>query len=472
MAGIIRAAGYVPYLKIDRKVIAAGWERGGLPGSRSVANHDEDSLTMAAEAAAASLGEEDRSGLTAVFFASTTAPYLEKQAAALLATVLDLDREVLTIDFAHSLRSSLSALRLALDAVSTGTANTILVAAADARQGYPRSDPEQQFGDGAAAVLVGCSNEALEYVGGYALNDYITDVWRNPGDTYVRTGEGRFITSLGYLALMKEVITGLFAKLGLKPSEVDRAVLAAPDQRSLKDLLKATGMDREGVAADSLLDEVGFTGAAHPLLMLAAALEKAQPDETLLVAGYGDGAEALLFKVTAKANSQVPTPTVSDQINMRGALNSYARFLSYKGSVEPLPGEPFRILPSASATWRERDSLLRCRGSQCLKCGEAAFPIQRVCNNCRSVDQFETVRLSGLQGKVFSFTQDNLAGRSDDPVIVQTVVEMENRARFYGLMTDCPPAQVQVEMPVRLTLRRFHELGDFHNYFWKCRPVR
>ncbi|MFZ5866651.1 MAG: 3-oxoacyl-[acyl-carrier-protein] synthase III C-terminal domain-containing protein [Thermodesulfobacteriota bacterium] len=472
MAGIVRAAGYVPYLKMERKVMASAWERGALSGFRSVANHDEDSLTMAAEAGAACLRDEDRSRLNGVFFASTTAPYLEKQAAALLATVLDLDREVLTIDFAHSLRSSLSASRLALDAVSAGTADTILVAAADTRQGYPRSDLEQQFGDGAAVVLVGGSNETLEYVGGYGLNDYITDVWRNPGETYVRTGEGRFITSLGYLALMKEVVAGLLAKLGLKPSEVDRAVLAAPDQRSLKDLLKATGLDREGVAADSFLGEVGFTGTAHPLLMLAAALEKARPGETLLVAGYGDGAEALLFKVTNNLASEVATPSVPGLINTRGTLNSYARFLSYKGSVEPLPGEPFRILPSASATWRERDSLLRCRGSRCLECGEAAFPIQRVCNNCRSVDQFESVRLSSLQGKVFSFTQDNLAGRSDDPVVVQTVVEMENGARFYGLMTDCPPAQVQVGLPVQLTLRRFHELGDFHNYFWKCRPVR
>ncbi|MBM4326411.1 MAG: 3-hydroxy-3-methylglutaryl CoA synthase [Deltaproteobacteria bacterium] len=472
MAGIVRAAGYVPYLKMDRKVIAAAWERSALPGCRSVANHDEDSLTMAAEAAQACLKEEDRSRLSGIFFASTTAPYLEKQAAALLATALDLDRGILTVDYAHSLRSSLSALRLALDAVSAGTADTILVAAADTRQGYPRSDPEQQFGDGAAAVLVGGSNEVLEYMGGYGLNDYITDVWRNPGDRYVRAWEGRFITSVGYMALMKEVISSLLTKLGLKPSEVDRAVVAAPDQRSLKDLLKVTGMDKEEAAADSLLNEVGFTGAAHPLLMLTEALEKARPGQTLLVAGYGDGAEALLFRVAANPASEAPKHSVGEQITARGALNSYARFLSYKESVEPLPGEPFRILPSASATWRERDSLLRCRGSRCRECGEVAFPIQRVCNNCRSLDRFETVRLSGLQGKVFSFSQDNLAGRSDDPVVVQTVVEMENSARFYGLMTDCRPADVRVGMPVRLTLRRFHELGDFHNYFWKCRPVR
>ncbi|MEW6111819.1 MAG: 3-hydroxy-3-methylglutaryl CoA synthase, partial [Thermodesulfobacteriota bacterium] len=68
MAGIVRAAGYVPYLKMERKVMASAWERGALSGFRSVANHDEDSLTMAAEAGAACLRDEDRSRLNGVFF--------------------------------------------------------------------------------------------------------------------------------------------------------------------------------------------------------------------------------------------------------------------------------------------------------------------------------------------------------------------------------------------------------------------
>ena len=79
--------------------------------------------------------------------------------------------------------------------------------------------------------------------------------------------------------------------------------------------------------------------------------------------------------------------------------------------------------------------------------------------------------MSGLTGKVFTFSLDNLAGRSDDPSIVQTVVEMENGSRFYGIMTDCDPASVTLNMPVELTFRRIYEGAGFHNYFWKCRPV-
>jgi hydroxymethylglutaryl-CoA synthase len=80
--------------------------------------------------------------------------------------------------------------------------------------------------------------------------------------------------------------------------------------------------------------------------------------------------------------------------------------------------------------------------------------------------------MASLKGRVFTYSLDNLAGRGDDPSVVQTVAEMENGARFYGNMTDCEPAEVALDMPVELTFRRIYEGAGFHNYFWKCRPFR
>ncbi|MFC2039498.1 Zn-ribbon domain-containing OB-fold protein, partial [Chloroflexota bacterium] len=123
--------------------------------------------------------------------------------------------------------------------------------------------------------------------------------------------------------------------------------------------------------------------------------------------------------------------------------------------------------------WRDRGSALRCHGSRCKRCSLVSYPIQRVCFNCRAKDEFEEVRLSDKIGKVFTFSLDNLAGRNDDPVVVQTVVELEEAsARIYCMMTDCEPTAVSVDMPVELTFRRIWEGGGFHNYFWKCRPLR
>jgi hydroxymethylglutaryl-CoA synthase len=124
-------------------------------------------------------------------------------------------------------------------------------------------------------------------------------------------------------------------------------------------------------------------------------------------------------------------------------------------------------------TWRDRKSILRCYGSRCRQCGVLAFPIQRVCYACSAKDDFDEEPISELEGSVFTFALDNLAGRSDDPVVVQTVAEFgKDKVRFYGMMTDCDPSEVRVGMPVRLTFRRIYDGAGMHNYFWKCRPVR
>jgi hydroxymethylglutaryl-CoA synthase len=470
MAGIVSAAAHIPYLKMERRVMGTAWGRGSLPGCRGVANSDEDSLTMAAEAAGALLAGRDRASIEGVFFASTTAPYREKQSSTLLAKALDLPDKADTVDLGNSLRSGLSALKLALSAVDGGRAASVLVAAGEQRNAYPRSDLEQLLGDAGAAVLVGGDDAPVAFLGSYNVSDEITDYWRTARDAYVKTWEARFVAGEGYLRLTAAAIKGLLAQQGLTGADIDLAVIPAPDPRAHRDLLKAAGLTAEGQAQDPLLDRLGFTGAAHPLVMLAAALEQGRPGQKILLVAYGDGAEAMLLQVNKEAAQ--PSLSVAAQLESRAEMNSYASFLSFREIVEPQPGEPFRLVPSATVTWRERQSLISCKGSTCLECGASAFPIERICNNCRSVDRFETFRLPDLRGRVFTFTRDNLAGRPDDPVVVQTVVQMDNGARFYGLMTDCDPARVELGMAVTLTLRRMHDLGGFHNYFWKCRPNR
>ena len=62
---------------------------------------------------------------------------MEKQTAAVIATVLGLDREAFTADFSGSLRAGTNALRSALDAVKSGSCKNVLVCAADVRVGHP-----------------------------------------------------------------------------------------------------------------------------------------------------------------------------------------------------------------------------------------------------------------------------------------------------------------------------------------------
>jgi uncharacterized OB-fold protein len=261
-------------------------------------------------------------------------------------------------------------------------------------------------------------------------------------------------------------------KYNLQKENIAKVIIPSPDGRSYRQIAQKNGFDPKTQVQDPLMTTVGFCGAAQPLMLLAAALEEAKPGDLILMTSYADGADAMLFKATDKLSSAAKRYSVKDMLADKLMITSYSRFLSYKGVLEANPGEPFRLFPSASVTYRESNTILRLHGSRCKNCGHVIYPVQRICENCYSKDNYEEVRIADMKGKVFTFTRDYLAGRSDDPIICQMVVELENGMRFYGLMTDCDPETVEVDMPVELTFRRIYEGAGFHNYYWKCRPAK
>ncbi len=78
MAKIASFGAYVPLFRLSRDEMGNAWGVPAIPGERSVANADEDSITMAVAAAADCLAGMDPSSIDGLFFATTTAPYDEK----------------------------------------------------------------------------------------------------------------------------------------------------------------------------------------------------------------------------------------------------------------------------------------------------------------------------------------------------------------------------------------------------------
>lgn len=471
-ATIVSTGAYVPVLRLPRDTIAQAWGRGSLGGERAVANHDEDSLTMAVEAAADCLVGIDRASVDAVHFASTSAPYREKQTASLLAAALDLRAEIATTDFGNSLRAGTNALLAAFNAVKAGAAESVLVVAADCRLGYPRSDQEQAFGDAAAAVLVGRSADGAALVASYSSCNAMMDVWRKDTDSYVRTWEDRWVQTVAWSPTVKTALTVALERAGIAIGAIDRLVLSGGSPASQSRLVKSSGLPADAWQ-DNFTHSIGDTGAAHALLGLGEALQAVAAGGIVTVVSYGDGADALVLRAGALPQPVTGQRGIEGFLASKRELPSYQRYLAARNLVDIVPGEPFRLFPSATASWRDEPSAMRCRASRCRVCGTTAFPIQRVCYTCHSKDEFDEIRLSDQRGTVFTYSVDTLAGRGDDPTIVQTVVEMdESKARVYGLMTDCDPWQVSVGMPVELAFRRMYEGAGFYNYFWKCRPIR
>jgi hydroxymethylglutaryl-CoA synthase len=475
MTGIISYGAYIPLWRLARDAVAEAWGRGSIRGERSVANNDEDTITMSSEAAFDCLAGLKRERIDGLYFASTTSPYKEKECSTLVAMAADLRQEIITADFANSLRAATEALRAALDAVASGSAKQVLVTASDCRIGYPGSNYEQTFGDAAAALLISNTTKPAVIVeGSYSLSNELYDVWRLDKDSYVQSWEDRFIIEHGYIENMERAISGLLQKKALSVQDINKAVLYAPTLRAQQRLARRLGFDVNMQLQDLLISNVGITGCAHVLLMLVAALEEVKAGDKILVASYGSGCDAFLLTVTEEIEKVKGNRRgVKGYLDSKRPLPSYAKYLSYRGLLDAQPGEPFRLFPAATTSWRERNWAIRMHSSKCKNCGTVTFPIERICYKCRSKDNFEEVRLSDKKARVFTFTLDNLAGRSDDPTIPQVGVEFDyQNTRTYLPMTDCDPGQVIVDMPVEMTFRRLYEGAGMYSYFWKCRPIR
>jgi len=472
MAGITSYGAYVPFCRLSRDIISRAWGKSPSKGERAVAGFDEDSITMATEAAFDCLRGLNRGEVDGLFFASTTSPYKEKQAATLIATVADLGDEIITADFANSLRAGATALRSALDALNADSAKSVLVTAADCRLGYPNTGDELNFGDGAAALLIGDSNIIAEIEGVCSIANEIVDVWRTEKQNFVQSWEARFVTTHGYTESMRKAISGVMKKCGLKAADLSRVALYGPDARSPQDLARSLGFDAKTQLQDPMLNTVGNTGVAHALMVLCSALEEAKAGDRILLASYGDGADAFVLKVTEAIEKIKGNRGVRGFLEPKKMLPTYEKYLLYRELLEQ-PLELFNVDSAASVMWRDRNWVLRGHGSKCRQCGMVTFPIQRVCYGCRSKDDYDEVRLTDKRGKVFSFSRDLLAGGPADPEIVQTIVESEEgEARIYCMMTDCDPTEIKIGTPVEMTFRRMREARGFYNYFWKCRPIR
>ncbi|WP_337998282.1 3-oxoacyl-[acyl-carrier-protein] synthase III C-terminal domain-containing protein [Oleispirillum naphthae] len=425
---------------------------------------------MAVEAAQRCLSGRSDDRVDALFFASTTAPYAEKSHASLIATACDLKDEISTADFAHTARAGSSALIAALHAVASGDTAQALVTAADCPLAYPKSDQEQLGGDASAAVLIAQEDLVAVHKATFSVNNEILDTWRNYGEIFGNTSEARFASDKGYHLAMAKAVGGLLKKAGLSPKDVGRLVLASPGLKDAAQLGKRLGFAPEQIQ-DPLMTQVGYCAAAQPLLLLASALEAAAPGDLIVLAAYGTGADAFLFQATDAVSRVREGAMVARSLEEKGSLGSYSRYLSFRGILETLPGEPFRTFPSTSAYWRDQKAILRFHGGRCRKCGTVTAAINRICPNCGAKDDYEEVRLSGRKAAVFSYSVDNLAGRSDDPVVVQTVCEDDEKTRYYLLMTDFDSNSVRVGMPVEFTFRKIYVGGNYINYYWKCRPA-
>ncbi|MEZ5659980.1 MAG: OB-fold domain-containing protein [Burkholderiaceae bacterium] len=481
--GITGYGCYLPRYRLAREEIARAnsWFNSALNGlgrgERTVASWDEDATTMAVEAARSIVRRDPGGGIGLVCMASTTHPFADRQNAGVLAGALDL-HDAETLDAGGSLRAGTTALRLAFD-TARSRSMSVLVSAADKRKSQVASVQEMRYGDGAAAVRVGPGRVLARLRGSATMARDFNAQFRAADHEFDYAWEERWIRDEGLLKLLPEVIGKALACAGVRPAEVAHFCVPTMLPRVPVGVAKRVGV-AESAVRDPLLSVVGDTGAAHPLLMLAQALDQARAGDLIVVAAFGSGADVLVFEATDalpawRDEYLGAAGAVGTMLARSKALGVYQKMLAFNDTIaldhgmraEVDKGSPMTLLN------RKQEMTLGLHGGRCRACGTLQFPRNRYCVNpqCNALDSQDEHRFAETPAAIMSYTADQLTYSPNPPAYYGMIV-FDGGGRMMADITDIETDQIAVGLPVEMSFRikDIDKRRGFVKYFWKAVP--
>lgn len=477
--GILAYGAYLPRLRLARKAVADAnaWFNPGLKGlakgERTMCNWDEDAVTMAVEAARDCLTGQDRGAVAALSLASTSFPFEDRLNAGIVLEALNLAPSVNAQDLTASQRAATSGLVAALQ-MARGGAGPILTVASEKRRTKAASPVELQTGDGAAALLVGTGPVVARLIGHASRTVDFVDHFRGEGFEFDYTWEERWIRDEGYNKIVPAALADLFKNTGAKPSDIAHFAMPCLLPRVAAGIAKRAGIP-DAAVRDHLHAVCGETGAAHPLVMLVDALEKAKPGDKILVVGFGQGCDALLLEATEQLPKLAPRLGVKGHLARGKAETNYAKFLAFNDLIaieRGMRAEVDKHTP-LSSLYRNRRMLTGFIGGQCRKCGTLQFPKLNVCvnPNCNAFHSLDDHPFADMPAKVQSYTADRLT-YSPDPPHYYGMVVFDEGGRLMIDFTDCDAASADVGVPMRMMFRikDYDPARGFTRYFWKAAP--
>ncbi len=483
MVGITAFGAYLPRLRLARKAIvdAHVWAdpalRGKAKGERAMCNWDEDAVTMGVEAARHCL-DARATKPEVVYFASTSAPFADRQNAGIVATALSLSEEIASVDVGASQRAGTTALIQALAAANGGLYEEGIVIASDKRHTRAASNGELAYGDGAVAMTVGGDGVIAGLRAVHTATVDFVDHFRGTGQEFDYGWEERWIRDEGLAKIVPPAIIKALTKAGVEAGHVAHLVMPSTIARAVDGVAKAAGIPASAVR-DNLHANCGETGAAHPLLMLAHVLEEhASAGDVIVVVGFGQGCDVLVLEATDALADHPKHGGVSAALASRQPETNYQKYLAFNELIaldKGMRAERDDYKTALTVTYRRRDMLLGLVGGRCTQCGTLQFPRADVCVNpqCKAMHTQEPHNFREAPAKVLTWSADYLT-YTPDPPSHYGMISFDDGGRFMTDFTDVNVGEIEVGMPVRMVFRikSIDHLRGFVRYFWKAVPAR
>ncbi|HET7343164.1 MAG TPA: OB-fold domain-containing protein, partial [Methylomirabilota bacterium] len=378
------------------------------------------------------------------------------------------------LDISGSLRAGASALAAALTSAAS-PAGPALVLAGEHRLAKAASAQEMHYGDGAAAFLVGAGRPLATLVDAYSETVDFVPQFRARDRAHDYAWEERWVRDEGYMKIVPRVVGALLKQAGTPASAVSAFILPCTLSRVVPGVAKRIGIPETAVR-DTLAAVCGDTGAAHPLLMLAHALEEAKPGDLVLVTAFDSGCDALLLRVTDAITARPAGGGVRGALARRKEESVYQKYLAFNNLValdhgmraEVDKGTPLSVL------YRNREMITGLIGGRCRNCGTVQYPRGRYCVSpkCKALDSQDDHAFADRRATVMSYTADLLT-YSLDPPAYYGMIEFEGGGRMMVDFTDVDEGVIEVGAPMRMVFRikDVDAARGFVRYFWKATPA-
>jgi len=343
MIGIVSYGVYVPLYRIKVEEIAKQWgenpaniKSGLLVEEKSVPDLDEDTATMAVEAARAAIlrANLDPKDISALYVGSESHPYAVKPTATTVAAAIGTSHSITAADFEFACKAGTAAIQTCMGLVALNKIKYGLAIGVDVSQSSPGDALEYTTGAGGAAFVIGENKIVAEIEEYTSFTSDTPDFWRRALQIYP-SHSGRFTGEPAYFRHTISASEALMKKLGLRPRDFDFAVFHQPNGKFPLKAAKTLGFTPAQLKPGLMVTHFGNTYSASSLIGLAATLDQASPSQRILMTSFGSGAgsDAFAFRVTDLIDEvREKAPKVEDFLLSKRYLD-YAAYAKHQRKI-------------------------------------------------------------------------------------------------------------------------------------------
>jgi hydroxymethylglutaryl-CoA synthase len=345
MAGIVGYGSYVPRYRIRTSTIAEQWgddakviEKGLMMLEKTVPGRDEDTITIAVEAAKNALkrAQINPQDIGAVYIGSESHPYAVKPSGTVLIDAMGIGPNVHVADFEFACKAGAEAMFVAYSHVKSGNMKYALGIGADTSQGAPGDALEYSAAAGGSAFIFGDENVIAEVVETHSFTSDTADFWRREYQMYPRHG-GRFTGDPAYFKHVLNSTKIILEKSGIKPEEFAHAVFHMPNGRFPLKAGKTMGFNEEQLKQGWVVNTMGNTYSGSSITGFSSIMDVLKPGELALLVSFGSGAgsDSFIFRATDKITEvQDRAPKMRELLDNNKIYLSYGQYAAYRKKIQ------------------------------------------------------------------------------------------------------------------------------------------